>query len=286
MKPHSIARRAALMAGLTALFSVSACSSLLGSSAPPARFFLLERPQTMPAPTPMPALVLAAPTGPRLLLSLPQAAAGFDSQRIIYRQAGGEFSGDAKGAAAAPLSYFARSEWADTPARMLSPLLLQALDGAVLFRAVAAMPGAATGDWRLDTLVVRLQQEFDGPRSVARLTLRASLVDNTSRQVLAVREFDQRVPANSQDAAGGVAAANQAVQQVLQTLVAFCKETVAQAWRPVTTVSTAVGHHFLLGSTLLPMTPPTTAPPTVPAVLPPVRIAPAAPPITAPVAVF
>ena len=44
--------------------------------------------------------------------------------------------------------------------------------------------------------------------------------------------------------------------------------------------------YFLFGSILLPITPPTAAPPTVPAVPPPVRMAPAAPPITAPVAVF
>src|SRR5512146_2686295 len=45
-------------------------------------------------------------------------------------------------------------------------------------------------------------------------------------------------------------------------------------------------HHFFRGSIWLPITPPMAAPPTVPTVLPPVRMAPVAPPTTAPAAVF
>lgn len=51
----------------------------------------------------------AAVTGPTLIVSPPHAAAGFDSQRIMYlRQAD-------------QLEYFAHNEWIDTPARMLAP---------------------------------------------------------------------------------------------------------------------------------------------------------------------
>ena len=55
-----------------------------------------------------------------------------------------------------------------------------------------------------------------------RFPLRAPLVDDKTRRVLAWREFDATVPAASDDPYGGVVAANQAVQTVLKDLAAFC----------------------------------------------------------------
>jgi cholesterol transport system auxiliary component len=54
-----------------------------------------------------------------------------------------------------------------------------------------------------------------------RFTLRATLVDDRTRRVLAWREFEALVPAASEDPYGGVLAANQAVQNVLQDLSHF-----------------------------------------------------------------
>ena len=60
-----------------------------------------------------------------------------------------------------------------------------------------------------------------------RLTLRAVLVETATRRVLALRELDRSVAAASDDPYGGVAAANQAAQQVLADLVRFCAEAAA-----------------------------------------------------------
>ena len=65
-----------------------------------------------------------------------------------------------------------------------------------------------------------------------RFTLRAYLVDDKTRRVLAWREFDAAVPAASEDPYGGVVAANRAVQTVLEELAAFCAEAARSArWR-------------------------------------------------------
>ena len=64
-----------------------------------------------------------------------------------------------------------------------------------------------------------------------RLTLRAYLVDNTTRQVLAWREFDQGVAVASEDPYGAVVAANRAVQTVLGELADFCVEAAGR-WQP------------------------------------------------------
>ena len=87
-------------------------------------------------------------------------------------------------------------------------------------------PHAAAGELRLDTEIIRLQHEFATAPSRVRFTLRATLVDEKARRVLARREFDAAIPAASDDPRGGVVAANRAVQTVLENLAAFCAEAV------------------------------------------------------------
>jgi cholesterol transport system auxiliary component len=147
-----------------------------------------------------------------LIVSPTHAAAGFDSPRIIYLRE------------AHRLDYFAHSEWVDPPARMLGPLLVAAIANSGAFRAVVLTPGAASGELRLDTEIIRLQHEFRSSPSRVRFTLRATLIDDRTRRVLAWRELEALVPAASEDPYGGVLAANQAVQTVLQEVSRFLTE--------------------------------------------------------------
>ena len=159
----------------------------------------------------VPAAPRSAPasSGPVLLVSPPAARAGLDSRRIAYIQRPFE------------LSYFARSEWADTPARMLQPLLVQSLEGSGAFQAVVAGPSPAVADLRLETEVLALQQEFLSTPSVARVALRAQVVDPASRRVVATDTFEAVEPADSADPYGGVVAPNRALGRVLADLTAF-----------------------------------------------------------------
>ena len=159
-----------------------------------------------------------AETAPTLVINPPRAAAGFDSQRIIYTRESHQ------------LEYFAHSEWIDTPARMLAPLIVAVVSNAGTFRAVVPTPSQAAGDIKLDTEIVRLQQVFGGPSSRVQFTLRAYLVDSATRRVLVWREFDETVTASSEDPRGGVDAANRAVQNVLRALTGLCIEA-ADIWQ-------------------------------------------------------
>jgi cholesterol transport system auxiliary component len=161
---------------------------------------------------------------PTLIINPPHAAAGFDSQRIIYVRK------------AHQLEYFAHSEWVDTPARMIVPLIVTTIEGSGAFRAVILTPSAATGDLRLDTEILRLQQDFGSQPSQVRFTLRAYVVDDTTRQVLAQREFDASVAAADDNPRSGVEAANRAVHEVLESLAEFCSET-AEQWRVATSAN-------------------------------------------------
>lgn len=152
---------------------------------------------------------------PTLVLSPPHAAAGFDSQQMIYLRQPHQ------------LEYFRLSQWVNAPAVMLSPLVAAALEAGGTFGAVLQSPTSVSGDFRLDLEVLRLQQEFLTTPSRVHFTLRAHLINVATRQVIGAREFDVIVPAKSDDPYGGVVAANQAVRSVLVELAEFCSGVVA-----------------------------------------------------------
>jgi cholesterol transport system auxiliary component len=193
------------------LILASACSALRPAAPPEPTFYALDSGAARRAPT-------GGPVGaPTLIVNPPHAASGYDSQRILYVRE------------AHRLEYFAHSEWIDSPARMIAPLMVAAVDNSGAFRAVVLTPSSAAGDLRLSTEIIRLQQDFSPLPSRVRFTLRAYLLDNTTRQVLAWREFEETVIAASDDPYGGVLAANRAVRRVLEQLANFCSER-AVSW--------------------------------------------------------
>jgi len=201
-----------ILSAALCLAALAACGALKPTTTAHPAYYALDNVQSA-VPVAMPA---AAPT---LIINPPHAAAGFASPRIIYVRE------------AHKLEYFAQSEWIDPPARMLAPLLVAAAANTGAFRAVVLTPSAAAGDLRLDTEIIRLQHEFGTLPSRVRFTLRANLVDNKTREVLAWREFDTSVAAASEDAYGGVVAANRAVATVLENVSAFCAESARNAWK-------------------------------------------------------
>ena len=205
MNTSSFARCSRCVAAALCLAALSACDALRPGSAPHPAFYTLDsarRAETVAIPA----------TAPTLTITPPYAAAGFDSPRMIYVRETHK------------LEYFANSVWADPPARMLAPLLVAAVENTGAFRAVVQKPGTATGDLRLDTEIIRLQQDFRTQPGRAQFTLRAYLIDEKTRRVLAWREFDGAVPVTREDPYGGVVAANRAVQIVLENLAIFCAE--------------------------------------------------------------
>ena len=146
---------------------------------------------------------------PAMIVTIPRAHGGYDTERIAYRQ-------EAFG-----LRYFAKSRWADTPARMLAPLMAEAMNDTGKFQALYATPGSLSASYRLDSELIRLHQDFTVKPSEAHITLRARLVSLEENRVLATRTFDLRKPATSEDAYGGVQATNRAIAELLDELTKF-----------------------------------------------------------------
>jgi cholesterol transport system auxiliary component len=171
-----------------------------------------------PAPEPNVHLLLATPlthiarAKRELVLEVTALRAwpGFDTLQMAYVQRPYE------------LDYFATARWADAPAHMLGPLLAQALQQTESFRAVVQTPSAVPADIRVNAELIRLQQDFTTHPSQVELSLRVELIDVRAKRVLATRLFDATEPALTENASGGVAAANVAVQRVLEQVADFC----------------------------------------------------------------
>ena len=217
MNPWCFARLLRFSAAGLALTISAGCGALFPKAAVQPSFYALDTVPAVPraAPGSVSHLLTAAPT---LIINPPSAASGFDSTHIIYAR--GSHTRE----------YFSHSEWVDTPARMLAPLIVAAIENGGAFRAVVLAPSVAAGDLRLDTEIMRLEQDFVDQPSRVRFTLRAYIVDDATRRVIAWRQFDETVAAASEDPYGGVVAANRAVQIVLEELADFCAEAIG-SWQ-------------------------------------------------------
>jgi cholesterol transport system auxiliary component len=190
--------------------TLSACNLLKPEANPAISFYALNRLPMAPASG-----VAARAT---IIVNPPHAAAGFETSKIIYLRQPHQ------------MEYYSQSEWVATPAKMLSPLIVDTLSREGSFIAVVLTPTAALADLRLTTEVTRLQHEFfDHARpSRVRFTLRAIIMDEKSRKVLVARELEAIADSPSENAAGAVAAANLAVALVLKDL-AMLAASVAQS---------------------------------------------------------
>ncbi|ODT45975.1 MAG: hypothetical protein ABS70_01880 [Nitrospira sp. SCN 59-13] len=141
-----------------------------------------------------------------LVVAVPQAAPGFDQPRIAYLRRPSE------------VSYYANHVWADSPSRMVMPLLIRSLETSGLWRAVVPMPSGIRGDYQLDLSGLVVQQEFLQQPSRSRVQVRVQLVEVKAQRVLGARNFEALEPAPADDAYGGVLAADRAVATVLATM--------------------------------------------------------------------
>ncbi len=139
-----------------------------------------------------------------LLVGVPLARSGFDTRRMGYMLRPHE------------LRYFATSQWADAPARMLAPLFVEAFEHTGTWQAVVRMPSVVPGDYRVDVDNLVLRQEFFDRPSQVRVQARVQMIDLRRQCVLGTEEFEALTATPSDDAYGGVLAANQAVASLLK----------------------------------------------------------------------
>lgn len=186
--------------------SLAGCSLPMADSGPSPQQYLLRADfgEARPAPAGAPVLMVARP----------RASAGFDSAQMVYLEE------------AAALNAFARNRWAAPPADMIEPMLVDALEATGAFRAVVDGGSGFRAGYRLDTEVLRLQQEFLESPSRVRFGLRAILVETGSGEVVFARSFESTEIAPGNDPESGVAAANELVKRLLGRVAGVVAEAV------------------------------------------------------------
>lgn len=150
-----------------------------------------------------------------LVVNVPVAQPGFETPRMAYTQRPYE------------VRYYATHQWADSPARMLTPLLIQTLEQTGYWRAVVSVPTSVRGDHRVEIDQLELVQTFLQTPSQVRLVLRVQVIKLPEYLVLGTRLFDAVEGTSTDDAYGGAVAANRAADLLLREVAGWLSGCVA-----------------------------------------------------------
>lgn len=151
-----------------------------------------------------------------LLVTAPEAAAGYQTEQMLYIKKPFE------------LEAFAKNAWVNPPADMLYPLILQSLQRANLFKAVTSNAYTLGVDYRVDTQLLSLEQNFLKKPSVLELSVKMVLTHVSDNKVLASRIINLQIPCPSDTPYGGVIAANKATQLFTASLARFVVSHIQQ----------------------------------------------------------
>jgi len=181
---------------------LAACTGLQPQPVEPQNIFLLEASAVATVPGPK--------TDQIIEIEMPRSRVGFDTAHMAYTRRPSE------------IEYFSRNQWADTPARMLAPALAQAIEQTGAFRAVVRDASAVHPDLRLETELIRLQQNFAVHPSRVEIAVRVLLIGSGATGKLATAQFEESEDASSEDPYGGVMAANRALSRLVGRVAEFC----------------------------------------------------------------
>lgn len=144
-----------------------------------------------------------------LLISKPEAMAGYETEQMLYVKT--PFT----------LEPFAKNAWVNPPAAMLYPVLVKHIQNSQVFRAITSTPFADKTDYRLDTQLITLNQNFLSPQSTLNFTAKIALTRVSDNHVLASQLIVKRIPCPSDTPLGGVIAANQATTAFAEDSLVF-----------------------------------------------------------------
>lgn len=149
-----------------------------------------------------------------LLVSIPETRPIYNTTQMVYTSRPYQ------------ISYFSKNEWAETPAQMLHPLLIQTLQKTYAFKAIVSPPYNGRYDYIINTEILELKQDFNCPRPMLVMSVRAQILKMSINQVIATKQFTVRLPIPSGTPYGGVIAANHGIVSILRRTAGFCVRTI------------------------------------------------------------
>jgi len=144
-----------------------------------------------------------------LWVTAPEAVAGYQTEQMLYVDKPYE------------LGSFVKNSWTSAPGEMIYPLMVQSLQQTGFFRAVMSSAYSQGADYRLDTQVLSLNQNFLRKPSFIELSVKVVLTRVADNKVLTSRIFTQQVPCPADTPYGGVIAANAATRQFTAEMSKF-----------------------------------------------------------------
>lgn len=194
-----------LALALAAALSLAGCSGLFGGDSTPIQMYMFE-PRAFESPEHYDSTLV--------LMISPFQSVGLDSRQMAYAMRPFE------------RTYYVTAQWADTPSRMIEPLLIQAMERSGMFNAVIDVASTVVADLRLEVDLLVLQQEFHTTPSRGRLVVRAQLTNLRDNRVMATRLFERSAPAPTENPYGGAVALNLALEAVLDDMVLWVRDVV------------------------------------------------------------
>lgn len=119
--------------------------------------------------------------------------------------------------------YYQFARWSERAGKRFSDLLLNRLEMEKTYSTVASTSSNVRGDLLLTTDIVEFFHDANQQPGVARMELRAELIDLKTRSLLARKTFSQSVAVTSFDAAGAHNALNQVATQTLNDMLDWLK---------------------------------------------------------------
>jgi len=197
-------RRICLACIALVTFSLPGCSLLLPPRPEPIKAILSEVPNEVPRERRHTA---------SLLVLLPDIRPAYDTTRMAYSMK------------LYQLAYFRDNEWAETPAQMILPLLVQTLQRTGFFGAILTPPESGRTDYTLRTNILDLVQDYTVSPPVLRFAFRLQLLGASGR-LIAGREIAVQETMREATPYAGVLAANDVLAKALRMAAGFVLNSV------------------------------------------------------------
>lgn len=133
-----------------------------------------------------------------LWVTTPEAVAEYQTEQMLYITKPYQ------------LESFAKNSWTNSPGDMLYPLMVNSLQKTGVFHAIMSSAYSQGADYRLDTQVLTLKQNFLKKPSMIELSVKVVLTRTPDNKVIASRIITQQIPCPADTPYGGVIAANKA----------------------------------------------------------------------------
>lgn len=144
-----------------------------------------------------------------LAVTAPEAAAGYQTRQMLYIKKPYQ------------LEAFAKNSWSSPPADMLQPLIVQSIQSTGYFYAVTSSLYSEKANYRLDTQLIKLDQNFLKNPSVLELTAKVVLTHIDNNHIIASKIIHLNIPCSQNSPYGGVVAANKAAYQLTAIISDF-----------------------------------------------------------------